>query len=355
MKGLVLAGGVGSRMRPITHTSAKQLIPVANKPVLFYGLEAIRKAGIREVGIIVGSTASEIERAVGDGSQFGLDVTYIPQDAPRGLAHAVLIARDYLGDDDFVMYLGDNFVVGGINGVVERFRRERPQAQLMLTQVKNPHAFGVAEMGPDGQVLGVEEKPQYPRSDLALVGVYVFSPAVHEAIAELKPSWRNELEITEAIQWLIDQGRPVRSTVITGFWKDTGNLADMLDMNRFVLESIDCEVNGSVSADTEIVGRVVIGAGAVVTGSRIVGPVVVGAGSIVRNSRLGPFTSIDCDCTVTDSDIEQSIVLRGAFIDGVGRIEMSMIGREARVVPGPRAPQTYRFVLGDHSEVRVGV
>ncbi|MDG4817115.1 MULTISPECIES: glucose-1-phosphate thymidylyltransferase [unclassified Micromonospora] len=355
MKALVLAGGIGSRMRPITHTSAKQLIPVANKPVLFYGLEAIRDAGIREVGIIVGSTAPEIERAVGDGSQFGLKVTYLPQDAPRGLGHAVLIARDFLGDDDFVMYLGDNFVLGGINDAVERFRRERPHAQLMLTKVKDPHAFGIATMGPDGRVVDVEEKPRYPKSDLALVGVYVFSPVVHEAIAELKPSWRNELEITDAIQWLIDHDRRIESTIITGFWKDTGSLADMLEMNRFILESLDSEVSGEVSADTEITGRVVIGPGAVITGSRIVGPVVVGAGSIIRNSQLGPFTSIDCDCTVIDSEIEQSIVLRGAFIDGIGRIEWSMIGREARLTPGPRAPKTYRFVLGDHSEVRVGV
>nr|WHM28271.1 Glucose-1-phosphate thymidylyltransferase [Micromonospora sp.] len=355
MKALVLAGGVGSRMRPITHTSAKQLIPVANKPVLFYGLEAIRDAGIREVGIVVGSTAPEIERAVGDGSQFGLDVTYLPQDAPRGLGHAVLIARDFLGEDDFVMYLGDNFVVGGISDAVQRFRRDRPHAQLMLTRVKDPHAFGIAEMGPDGQVIGVEEKPRQPQSDLALVGVYVFGPAVHEAVAELKPSWRDELEITDAIQWLIDHGRRIQSTIITGFWKDTGSLADMLEMNRFVLASLESEVRGEVSADTEITGRVVIGPGAVVTGSRIVGPVVVGAGSVIRNSQLGPFTSIDCDCTVIDSEIEQSIVLRGASIDGVGRIEWSMIGREARLMPGPREPKTYRFVLGDHSEVRVGV
>ncbi|MFV2109734.1 glucose-1-phosphate thymidylyltransferase [Micromonospora sp. LOL_015] len=354
MKALVLAGGVGSRMRPITHTSAKQLIPIANKPVLYYGLEAIREAGIREVGIIVGNTAPEIERAVGDGSQFGLDVTYLPQDAPRGLGHAVLIARDYLDEDDFVMYLGDNFVVGGISDVVDRFRRERPHAQLMLTRVKNPHAFGVAEIGQGGQVIGVEEKPLHPKSDLAVVGVYVFSPAVHEAVAELKPSWRSELEITEAIQRLIDQGRRVESTTITGFWKDTGNLADMLEMNQFVLNGIDSAESGSVSADTELTGRVVVGPGAVVSGSRIVGPVVVGAGSVIRNSYLGPFTSIDRDCTVVDSEIEQSIVLCGACIEGVGRIEWSMIGREARVVPGPRGPKTYRFVLGDHSEVRVG-
>ncbi|EEP73303.1 glucose-1-phosphate thymidylyltransferase [Micromonospora sp. KC207] len=355
MKALVLAGGVGSRLRPITHTSAKQLIPVANKPVLFYGLEAIREGGIEEVGIVVGSTAPEIQRVVGDGSQFGLQVTYLPQEAPRGLAHAVLISRDYLGDDDFVMYLGDNFIVGGIKDIVERFRQERPHAQIMLTRVADPHAFGVAEMGADGRVIGVEEKPEHPKSDLALVGVYVFSPVVHDAVAELKPSWRNELEITDAVQWMIDRGHRVDSTMITGYWKDTGNLADMLEMNRFVLGSVEPLVEGKVDDRTELIGPVVISAGADVSGSRIVGPVVVGAGSIIRNSYLGPYTSIDCDCTLLETEIEHSIVLRGAYIEGIGRIEFSMIGREARVVPGPRVPKTHRFVLGDHSEVRVGV
>jgi glucose-1-phosphate thymidylyltransferase len=354
VKALVLAGGAGSRLRPITHTSAKQLVPVANKPVLFYGLEAIRDAGITEVGIVVGDTAAEIERAVGDGSGFGLQVTYLPQDAPRGLAHAVLIAREFLGDDDFVMYLGDNFIVGGISDLVERFRAEGPEAQIMLTQVSDPREFGVAELGADGRVVGLEEKPEQPKSDLALVGVYIFSPAVHEVVAGLKPSWRNELEITDAIQGLLDRGHRVESTVISGYWKDTGNVTDMLEVNRLVLEGVEPSVEGEVDGASELIGRVVVEAGARVEGSRVVGPVIVGAGSVVRDSYIGPFTSIDRDCTVIDSEIEYSIVLRGASIDGVGRIEVSLIGREARVTPAPRVPKAHRLVLGDHSQVQIG-
>ena len=239
MKALVLAGGSGSRLRPITHTSAKQLLPVANKPVLFYGLEALRDAGITQAGIVVGDTAPAIRAAVGDGSAFGLEVTYIRQEAPLGLAHAVLVAREYLGGDDFVMYLGDNFIVGGITSLVNEFRLNRPDAQIMLTQVPDPRQFGVAELDEAGEVVSLVEKPEEPRSNLALVGVYIFTAAVHEAVRELTPSWRDELEITEAIQWLIDHGRKVLSTTITGYWKDTGNVADMLEVNRLVLESID--------------------------------------------------------------------------------------------------------------------
>src|SRR5215469_15410135 len=284
MKALVLAGGSGSRLRPITHTSAKQLLPVANKPVLFYGLEAIRDAAITDVGIVVGDTGPAIVDAVGDGSAFDLRVTYIRQDAPRGLAHAVLIARDFLGDDPFVMYLGDNFIVGGITSLVDEFASARPDAQIMLTRVSDPRQFGVAELDSAGEVVGLEEKPGQPKSDLALVGVYIFTPAVHEAVARLKPSWRGELEITEAIQWLIDAGRKVRSTTITGYWKDTGNVADMLEVNRMVLESVESHQLGTVDDDCEISGRVIVEPGAQVRESRIVGPVVIGAGSRVSRS-----------------------------------------------------------------------
>jgi glucose-1-phosphate thymidylyltransferase len=354
MKALVLAGGSGSRLRPITHTSAKQLLPVANKPVLFYGLEAIGDAGITDVGIVVGDTAPAIEAAVGDGSAFGLDVSYIRQDAPRGLAHAVLIAGDFLGGDDFVMYLGDNFIVGGIASVVDEFRAGRPDAQIMLTKVADPRQFGVAELDDAGQVVGLEEKPRLPKSDLALVGVYIFTPAVHEAVRELEPSWRGELEITEAIQWLIDAGRKVASTVITGYWKDTGNVADMLEVNRMVLESVEPGRLGTVDAASELIGRVLVEDGAEVSGSRIVGPVIVGAGSRVSGSYIGPFTSVAPDCVITDSEIEYSIVLRGASIRGVRRIEASLIGHEVEVTPAPAVPRAHRLVLGDHSKVQIG-
>jgi glucose-1-phosphate thymidylyltransferase len=352
MKALVLAGGSGSRLRPITHTYAKQLLPVANKPVLFYGLEAIRDAGITDVGIVVGDTAPAIQDAVGDGSAFGLTATYLRQDAPRGLAHAVIVGRDFLGDDDFVMYLGDNFIVGGITPLVEEFRSSRPDAQIMLTSVPDPRQFGVAELDTAGEVVGLEEKPQHPKSDLALVGVYIFTPAVHEAVSQLAPSWRGELEITEAIQWLIDQGRKVRSTTITGYWKDTGNVADMLEVNRMVLETTDPQVQGTVEA-SELIGRVVVEAGAEVRQSRIVGPAIIGTGTRVSGSYVGPFTSVAQECTITDSEIEYSIVLRGALIQGVRRIEASLIGHDVEVTPSPNVPRAHRLILGDHSKVQI--
>lgn len=352
MKALVLAGGSGTRLRPITHTRAKQLVPVANKPVLFYGLEAIASAGIRHVGIVVGGTHAEIEAAVGDGSAFGLQVTYLRQEAPLGLAHAVLIARDYLGDDDFVMYLGDNFVVGGIDGPVERFRAHRPSAQIMLTSVSDPRQFGVAELDARGRIVGLEEKPREPKSDLALVGVYLFTAAVHDAVAELKPSWRGELEITDAIQWLIDAGHEVEPEIISGYWKDTGDVTDMLEVNRLVLESAEPRLDGEVE-DSQIIGRVVVEAGASVRGCRIVGPAVIGAGAVVIGSYVGPYTSIGDGCRVSGSEIEYSIVLSRASIEGVGRIEASLIGHDVEVTPAPDTPRAHRLVLGDHSKVQI--
>ncbi|CAM5638282.1 UTP--glucose-1-phosphate uridylyltransferase [Streptomyces alboniger] len=349
----MLSGGAGTRLRPITHTSAKQLVPVANKPVLFYGLEAIAEAGISEVGIVVGDTADEIREAVGDGSLFGIKVTYIPQEAPLGLAHAVLIAQDFLGDDDFVMYLGDNFIVGGITGLVDEFRAERPEAQILLTKVPNPTSFGVAELGGDGRVVGLEEKPTQPKSDLALVGVYLFTSAIHEAVRSIEPSWRGELEITHAIQWLIDAKRDVRSTTIHGYWKDTGNVTDMLEVNRSVLETVEPLNEGTADEGSEIIGRVRIEAGARVSGSRIVGPAIIGAGSVVNDAYIGPFTSVSEDCRIEDSEIEYSIVLRGSSVTGVRRVEASLIGRDVEVTPAPRNPKAHRLVLGDHSKVQI--
>ncbi|KOX05260.1 MULTISPECIES: glucose-1-phosphate thymidylyltransferase [unclassified Streptomyces] len=353
MKALVLSGGSGTRLRPITHTSAKQLVPVANKPVLFYGLEAIADAGITEVGLVVGDTADEIREAVGDGSRFGLEVTYIRQDAPRGLAHAVLVARDFLGDDDFVMYLGDNFIVGGITGLVDDFRAERPDAGILLTRVLDPRAFGVAELDAAGRVVSLVEKPEFPKSDLALVGVYLFTPAVHEAVRAVRPSARGELEITHALQWLIDQGRDVRSTTISGYWKDTGNVADMLEVNRSVLERIEPRTAGTVDASSEIIGRVRIEEGARVSGSRVVGPAVIGAGAVISGSYVGPFTSISEGCRIEDSEVEYSILLRDSTLTGVRRVEASLIGRDVEVTPAPRTPSAHRLVLGDHSKVQI--
>jgi glucose-1-phosphate thymidylyltransferase len=353
MKALVLAGGAGTRLRPITHTSAKQLVPVANKAVLFYGLESLAEAGVTEVGMIVGETAAEIEEAVGDGSRFGLKVTYIPQDKPLGLAHAVLIARDYLGDDDFVMYLGDNFIVGGITDLVEEFRRTRPDAQILLTRVADPRAFGVAELDASGQVIGLEEKPEEPKSDLALVGVYLFTPVIHEAVRAIEPSWRGELEITDAIQHLIDAHADVRCTIVRGYWKDTGNVGDMLEVNRTVLEGVERRIDGRVDDGSQAIGRVVVEEGARIVNSRIVGPAVIGSGTVVANSYVGPFTSIAENCRITDSELEFSIVLRDSSIHGVGRIESSLIGRHVEVTPAPGVPSAHRLVLGDHSKVQI--
>ena len=303
--------------------------------------------------MIVGETASAIQAAVGDGRAFGLDVTYISQEAPLGLAHTVLIAHDFLGDEDFVMYLGDNFLVGGITSLVEEFRSVRSDAQIMLTHVPDPRQFGVAELDSAGQVIGLEEKPERPKSDLALVGVYIFTAAVHESVRHLKPSWRGELEITEAIQWLIDAGHPVRSMVVSGYWKDTGNVPDMLEVNRLVLESVEPARRGAVDDASELIGRVVIEDGARVDGSRIVGPVIIGAGAKVIDSYIGPFTSVAEGCAIADSEIEYSIVLRGASIHGVRRIEASLVGHDVEVTSAPKVPRAHRLILGDHSRVQI--
>lgn len=353
MKALVLAGGSGTRLRPFTLTSPKQLVPVANKPVLYYVLEAIAEAGITDVGIVVGETAAEIRSAVGDGSEFGLDVAYLRQEAPLGLAHAVLIAQEFLGDDDFVMYLGDNFIIDGISGAVRHFAAERPDAQVLLTRVADPTAFGVAELDAAGRIARLEEKPAEPRSDLALVGVYLFTPAVHEAVRSIEPSARGELEITDAIQWLIDAGRDVRSTTISGYWKDTGNVTDMLEVNRSVLEGIEPHTAGFADAASELVGRVRLEAGAEVRDSRIVGPAVIGAGAVISGSYVGPYTSIGEGCRIEDSEIEFSIVQRDSHLGGVRRVQGSLIGRNVTVTPAPRIPAGNRLILGDHSKVQI--
>jgi glucose-1-phosphate thymidylyltransferase len=326
---------------------------VANKPILFYAVEALVAAGVTEIGLVVGDTRDEIHAAIGDGSRFGARVTYIPQERPEGLAHAVLISRDFLAGDDFVMYLGDNILLGGITDLVADFRSARPDAGILLTKVADPSAFGVVELTPDGEVARLEEKPARPRSDFALVGVYLFTPAVHEAVRAIAPSARGELEITDAIQWLIDNGRVVRPTVVTGYWKDTGNVTDTLEVNRSLLETLTPAVHGSVDTASELIGRVRIEAGAQVVRSRIIGPAVIGAGTVVTDSYIGPSTSVADDCHITESEVEFSIVLNRSRIEGVGRIEASLIGRDARVRRSEHVPRAHRFVLGDHSDVQI--
>ena len=360
MKGLILSGGAGTRLRPITHTSAKQLVPIANKPILFYGIEAMAAAGIREIGIIVGETRKEIMSAVGDGSQFGVSVTYIPQDAPLGLAHCVLIAHDFLGDDDFVMYLGDNMLEQGLTEFVNEFEGARakggpkaPTAQILLCHVEDPRQFGVAEVTKDGHVVRLVEKPQNPPSDLALVGVYLFDKTVHDAVRAIKPSARGELEITDAIQWIVEQGMVVNPKVLEGWWIDTGKKDPLLECNRLVLEVLEPRNDGDVDAASQIEGRVVIEKGAVIRNSRIRGPVVIGSGAVVEHSYIGPYTSLGRNCTVKHSEMEHSVVLDRSSIVDIERLTDSLIGRDVEVTKSNQRPKALRLMLGDDSKVEL--
>jgi glucose-1-phosphate thymidylyltransferase len=354
LKALVLSGGKGTRLRPITHTSAKQLVPVANKPILFYGIEAIRSAGIDNIGIVVGDTREEIVAACGDGGQWGCKITYIPQEAPLGIAHAVKIAEPFLGDEPFVMYLGDNLVLDGITSLVDEFRNSRHNAQILLSHVRNPSQFGVAELDESGRIVRLEEKPREPKSDLAVVGVYMFDKSVFAAVNSLKPSARGELEITEAIQYLIDNDHRVQSHIVTGYWKDTGKLEDMLEANRLVLEMLERRIEGEVDAASSVDGRVHIQAGARVINSVVRGPAIIGRDTVLDNAYVGPFTSIYHDCVVCNSEIEHSIVLEHSRIEDIGsRIEDSLIGKNVTVGCSDQKPVAYRLMLGDNSKVSV--
>ncbi len=354
MKGLVLSGGRGTRLRPITHTSAKQLVPVANKPILFYVMENLAEAGIREVGVVVGDTAEEIRSACGDGSTWGLQITYIPQEAPLGLAHAVKIAEDFLDGEPFVMYLGDNLLPGGIRALVEEFAALAPQAMILLTAVPDPERFGVAVLAADGAIESLEEKPAKPRSDFALVGVYLFSPEIFKAVHAIQPSARGELEITDAIQWLIDSGAQVLPHVVRGWWKDTGKLEDMLEANRIVLEGLEPRNDGTVDAESRLVGRVVIEEGARVVRSVIEGPAIIGRGTLIEDSHIGPFTSIYFDCVVRKARVEHSIILENsALADIDALVADSLVGKEVVVTRNTARKGAYRLMLGDHSRVEV--
>ena len=354
LKGLILSGGRGTRLRPITFTSAKQLVPVANKPVLFYGIEAMAAAGIREVGIIIApETGDEIRAAVGDGSQFGVSVTYVVQDEPAGLAHAVLTAEPFLGSSPFVMYLGDNLLQGGMEDLVDAFREHGPEALILLTPVPDPQNYGVAELGPDGGVLRLVEKPPEPATDLALVGVYMFTPAIHEAARSIEPSPRGELEITDAIQWLVDGGRRVEPHVVRGWWKDTGRLDDMLEANRLILDTVVRAIDGSL-VDTQVDGRVVVEEGAVLERATVRGPAIIGAGAVVRDSYIGPYTAVGRNCVIERAEVEHSILLEGSSVRGLdGRMESSLLGRDVAISRGDRQPRAYRFMVGDKSEIGI--
>lgn len=354
LKGLILSGGAGTRLRPITHTSAKQLVPVANKPVLFYGIEALVDAGVTEIGIIIApETGDEIRAAAGDGSQFGAEITYIVQDEPAGLAHAVLTAESFIAGSPFVMYLGDNLLRDGLRGLVQTFIESSPDALILLTPVDDPSSYGVAEL--DGErIVRLIEKPKDPPSNLALVGVYLFTPAIFDAARALKPSWRGELEITEAIQGLIDDGHQVRSEVVSGWWKDTGQLADMLEANRLVLEELQTRLDGSVDEESRVEGRVVLEAGASLTRSVVRGPAVIGAGAQIEDAYIGPYTSIGEEVRICRSEVEHSIILSGSLVEDLGtRMEASLLGRNVKLTRSNGPPKTLRLLVGDNSEIKI--
>ena len=353
MRGLILSGGKGTRLRPLTYTQAKQLVPVANKPVLFYGIEALKEAGISEIGIIVGDTKEEIKQATGDGSHWDLNITYIEQESPLGLAHAVKISEEFLRGEPFVMYLGDNILKSGITSLVEEFQQKKPNSLILLTEVPNPHMFGVAELD-EGRVVRLVEKPKKPASNLALVGVYMFDAHIFEAVKAIKPSWRNELEITDAIQYLVEHGYEVQPHLVTGWWKDTGKIEDILEANRLILETISGSNQGNVDDTSRINGQVVIEQGVVVKNSIIRGPAIIGENSEIADSYIGPFTSIQNNCKIIHTEIENSIVLEKSEIVEVGsRIDESLIGREVKIFKCPSKPSVYRFMVGDKSEIGI--
>ena len=353
LKGLILSGGKGTRLRPITYTSAKQLVPVANKPVLFYGIEALAQAGIEEIGIIIApETGAEIKAAAGDGSKFGVRLEYIVQEQPAGLAHAVLTAEPFLADSPFVMYLGDNLLQGGIEELVAAFRDNEPDALILLTPVPDPQHYGVAELS-EGAVVRLVEKPVEPKTDLALVGVYMFTPEVHAAAKAIEPSRRGELEITDAIQHLVDRGLRVEPHIVKGWWKDTGQLEDMLAANRLVLDTIEARIDGELIA-SQVDGRVVVEQGARLERSTVRGPAIIGAGARLVDCYVGPYTAVGRHCGIENAEVEHSILLEGSVVrDLQGRMESSLLGRNVTVERDKRQPRAYRFMVGDNSEVGI--
>ncbi|MBC7327608.1 glucose-1-phosphate thymidylyltransferase [bacterium] len=352
MKGLILSGGKGTRMRPLTYTAAKQLLPVANKPVLFYTIEMMLEAGIRDIGIVVGETKGEIIKAVGNGSRWGIKITYIEQETPAGLAHAVKVSRHFLGDEPFVMLLGDNIIKAGIKDFVEEFVKVKPDALILLSPIKNPERFGVAVIE-NGKIVRLLEKPFPPPSNLALVGCYIFNKNIFSACSEIKPSQRGELEITDAIQWLIDRGYDVRYHIIKGWWKDTGMADDLLEANRLILEEIEEDIRGEIDDLTKIMGKVKIGIGSKIINSVLRGPLVIGENCMIENSYIGPFTSIGNAVYIKETEIEHSIILDNCKIHLQGRIEDTILGRGVVVRKVDRRPLSYKFIVGDQSIIEV--
>ncbi|MDD5766103.1 MAG: glucose-1-phosphate thymidylyltransferase [Candidatus Marinimicrobia bacterium] len=353
MKALITAGGHGTRLRPITHTQNKHLIPIANKPILNYALEYIREAGITDVGIITNKEGSEVKDVYKDGSQMGLHITYIPQERPSGLADCVRIAQPFLGNESFVFYLGDNIIVGGIARFIDEFRKSGANCHLVLARVKDPERFGVPELK-DGRIIGIEEKPRKPKSDFAVTGIYIYDPNIFEAVNAISPSARGELEISDAHQYLLEKGFKVTYSEITGWWKDTGKPADLLEANRLVLDSFETRIEGKVDTQSNLTGRVVIEPGAEIHNSNVRGPAIIGAGSKIVNAYIGPYTSIDKNCRIENSEIEFSIVSCGCLIRNQKiRIESSLLGKDVQIVDANSKPFTNRFIVGDQSQIEI--
>jgi glucose-1-phosphate thymidylyltransferase len=354
VKGLILAGGRATRLYPLTYTRAKQLIPVANKPVLVRVIESIREAGITDIGIVVGETAEEIKTALGRGGRWGVETTFISQDQPKGLAHAVMVSREFLGDEPFVMFLGDNVLQGGISELVQQFKESDWNSQIVLTRVERPEQYGVAELNGEGQVVRLVEKPKEPPSDLALVGIYMFDKHIHQAVDEIKPSWRGEYEITDAIQWLVEHEYKVYPYVHRGWWIDTGKADDMLKANSLVLEELTPVVEGYVDRDSEVDSRVTVEEGAEIINSVVRGPTIIGKRTRIINSYVGPFTSIYHDVLIENSEIERSIVLENSQIKDIpARVQDSLIGRNVNLSRSPIKPKAFKMNLGDYSQVGI--
>ena len=354
MKGLVLSGGYGVRLRPLTYSQQKQLIPVVNKPILFYALEDIINAGIKDVGIIVGPNKEQVMDCV-ESRQWKADIEFIYQEEPLGLAHAVKISKDFIGTEPFVMYLGDNILKGGILDHVNEFlNSSSTDASILLCKVPNPQQFGVAKLNEKGDVIQLLEKPKEPPSNLALVGVYLFRPVIFEAVKNIKPSWRNELEITDAIQWLISNGYKVKSATVDGWWKDTGKTEDILDANRLVLDELVPENNGLVEKEVILKGRIKIGEESVIKGKTVIkGPIIVGENCVIQDSYIGPYTSIGNNCKIVNTEIEDSIIMDGSVVESCSRIVDSLIGKNVKVKKSKKLPEGYRLVVGDYSEVEI--
>lgn len=353
MKALIASGGRGTRLRPLTHTQNKHLIPIANKPILYYAIEAAAHAGITEIGIVHNADSREVPDYIGDGSKWGVNITYIPQETPGGLAQVVMLAENFIAGDRFVFYLGDNMVVGGIKRFVEEFEKSKANCFLTLSKVKDPERFGVPEIS-NGKIISVEEKPKHPKSNYAVAGIYLYDSHIFEAVKSLKPSARGELEISDAHQYLIDKGYTVGFTEITGWWKDTGKPSDLLEANRLILDAIATNIEGEIDRTSDVAGRVIIEAGAKILGAKVRGPAIIGKNCVIENSYIGPYTAIGDRTEVRNSEVEYSIILRECKILNVGlRLEGSILGNDVEIVEATGKPRVHRFMIGDQSRVEV--